>query len=567
MFLFLKSAFNIFKKIILVGTIFFIIIGLFSYFINRDRVSLSSQVDPITQNRIEINKLVNDKKLNSTKEGRMLMTSYRTLYCRIIGEACVKNPNDTEKNYQKSMTGFFSNIIKTPFANPPASGVMWAYEGLQNAGFIPKTLAAEGIGFSAIRPYADIWKLFRDISFMLLVFFLMIVGFMIMFRTKLNPQTVISVENALPKIVISLILITFSFAIAGFLIDLMYIVTSIMISVMSKNDTYYSSTDFKNQYLMSGWADLWIRDVRLRLPAYINVSGIFTSSLLKIIPAQIDVILRTTAGSAFFLLTRNLIQPFLETIATSLNGLLGGFATVDLGIGNLGQLVVKPLVYLTAWTFLFEFGFMYALEILMTIAMFFSFILITFRIIALLFSSYLKLIILIIIAPILLLFESIGKPSFKYWLMNIISNLIAFPVTIIIFVISYLIYTQANSLGTAGRLPYLYGIEASGFKFLISLGLIFLIPDLVKMIKEALGIKDLPLNIGIGTFFGGVAAGVGGGMGLLGQVGSMSLGLQAVKGFKFGGKTVAEHTSGMLANFSKPKIDSGTGARLDEQKR
>lgn len=559
MFAFLKHVFDIFKKVIFVGAAFFIVIGLFSYFINKDKVALSSQIDPIKQNRIEINKLVNDKKLNSTRQGRMLTASYKTLYCRIIGEACVKDPNDTEKNYQKSMTGFFSNVIKTPFANPPASGVMWAYEGLQNAGFVPKTLAAEGIGFSAIKPYAEIWKLFRDISFMLLVVFLMIVGFMIMFRTKLNPQTVISVENALPKIVISLILITFSFAIAGFLIDLMYIITSIMISVMSKNDTYYVSTDFKNQYLMSGWGDLWTRDVRLRLPEYINLSGIFTSSLLKILPAQIDVILRTTTGSVFFLLTRNLIQPFLETFATGLNGLLAGFATVDIGVGNLGQLVVKPLVYLTAWTFLFEFGFMYALEIIMTIAMFFSFILITFRIIALLFSSYLKLIILIIIAPILLLFESIGKPSFKYWLMNIIGNLIAFPVTIVIFVISYLIYTQANSLGTAGRLPYLYGIEASGFKFLIGLGLIFLIPDLVKMLKEALGIKDLPISIGLGTFFGGVSAGVGGGMGLLSQVGSMSMGLTAIKGFKVGGKEIQTHFKDFQDSFKKEKIPAGSG--------
>ena len=559
MFAFFKHVYDIFKKVVFVGAAFFIVIGLFSFFINKDRVALTSQVDPIKQNRIEINKLVNDKKLNSTREGRMIITSYKKLYCRIIGEACVKNPNDPDKNYQKSMTGFFSNLIKTPFANPPASGVMWTYEGLQNAGFVPKTLAAEGVGFSAIKPYAEIWKLFRDISFMLLVVFLMIVGFMIMFRTKLNPQTVISVENALPKIVISLILITFSFAIAGFLIDLMYIITSVMISVMSKNDTYYVSTDFKNQYLMSGWWDLWTRDVRLRLPEYINLSGIFTSSLLKILPAQIDVILRTTTGSVFFLLTRNLIQPFLEAIATSLNDLMVGAATINVGIGKLPGLVVKPAVYLTAWTFLFEFGFMYALEIIMTIAMFFSFILITFRIIALLFSSYLKLIILIIIAPILLLFESIGKPSFKYWLMNIIGNLLAFPVTIVVFVISYLIYTQANSLGTAGRLPYLYGIEASGFKFLIGLGLIFLIPDLVKMIKEALGIKDLPISIGLGTFFGGVASGAGGTMGLLSQTGSMAMGLTSIKAFKFGGKEVSTHFKDYMDSWKKPKIPSGSG--------
>ncbi|MFA6532715.1 MAG: hypothetical protein WCT22_01820 [Patescibacteria group bacterium] len=557
---FLSSAYNIFKKTILVGAVFFIIIGLFSYFFQKDKTALSSQADPIKQNRTEINKFLNDKKLNSTKEGKMVLASSRTIYCRIIGEACIKNPNNTEENYQKSMTGFFANLIKTPFANPPASGIAWVYDSLQNTGFVPKSLAAEGVGMSSIRPYADIWKLFRDISYMLLVVFLMAIGFMIMFRTKLNPQTVISVENALPKIVISLILITFSFAIAGFLIDLMYIIISIMISVMSKNDFYYKSVDFKNQYLMSSWFELWTRDVRLRLDPLVSVSGIFTHALLKIIPAQVDVALRTISGSVLLLLLRTWAQPAVDWIVTTLNGIAG--FTFD--IGNLPQIITYPIAYGTIWTMIFEFGFMYALEIIMTLLMFFSFVLITIRILSLLFSSYLKLIILIILSPILLLFESIGKSSFKYWLMNIIGNLIAFPVTIIIFVISYLIYTQGSSVGTAGRFPYLYGIEASGFKFLIGLGLIFLIPDLVKLLKEALGIKDLPISIGLGTFFGGVSAGVGGSMGLLSQVGSMSLGLTAVKGFKIFGKSVEQHVGDFRSNLAPHK---GGGAKGTAEER
>lgn len=564
---YLKTAYNIFKKFILVGAAFFIVLGLFSYFINQDKNSLtnkSSSISQIKQNRIVLNKLVNDKKLNSTKEGKLVLNSYRTLFCRIVGETCIKNPNDTENNYKNSMAGFFSNLIKTPISNPPASGITWAYEGLQNAGFVSKSLAAEGIGFSAIRPFADLWKLFRDISYMLLVVFLMVVGFMIMFRTKLNPQTVISVENALPKIVISLILITFSFAIAGFLIDLMYILISIMISVMSKNDTYYNSTLFKNEYLMSSWFDLWTRDVRLRLPGYVNLSAVFTSSLLKIIPASLDVTIRTITGTALVLLTNTWTQGLINQTGNILNGISAGLATVDAGVGNTPSFVMHPVAYLFWWSLFFQFGFMYALEIIMTLLMFFSFILITVRIIILLFSSYLKMIILIILGPILLLFESIGKSAFKYWIMNIIGNLIAFPITILIFVISYLIFTQADSVGTTGRFPYLYGMEASGFKFLIGLGLIFLIPDLVKIIKEVLGIKDLPINIGIGTFFGGVSAGVGGGVGLLSQVGSISLGLQAIKGFKLGGKDIATHAQDFMKNVRQPKINAQNAESFEE---
>ena len=80
---------------------------------------------------------------------------------------------------------------------------------------------------------------------------------------------------------------------------------------------------------------------------------------------------------------------------------------------------------------------------------------------------------------------------------------------------------------------------------------------MVKIIKEALGIKDLPIAIGLGTFFGGVSAGVGGGMGLLGQIGSMSLGLTAIKGFKVGGKTIETHASDMFKTLAKPKTGGG----------
>lgn len=256
MFSFLKPAYGFTKKVFLVVAIFFIVISLFTYFINGDRSKLNSQnsqISPLDQNRMAINQIINDKKLNSTKEGKLIIAFDKSLFCRIVGEACATN---SENNYQNSMTGMFARVIKAPIANPPASGIAWVSNGLEQAGFVPKSFAAEGVGMSAIQAYSDIWKLFRDISYMLLVVFLIVIGFMVMFRTKLNPQTVISVENALPKIVITLILITFSFAIAGFLIDLMYIITSIMISVLSKNDTYYVSTTFKNQYFLSSWFDI-----------------------------------------------------------------------------------------------------------------------------------------------------------------------------------------------------------------------------------------------------------------------------------------------------------------------
>ena len=443
--------------------------------------------------------------------------------CSMIGEACTDNPADADKNYKKSVFGFMSNLIIIPYANPPASGVMWAYEGLQNAGFVPKTLAAEGIGFAAIKPFSNLWKIFRDLSYMLLVIVLIAIGFMIMFRTKINPQTVISVENALPKIVISLILITFSFAIAGFLIDLMYVIIGITVSVLIKNPTDPNQiTTFKNEYMMASGGDLF-RDIRLRFPWYTSIGNILGGAMMGILPISIQLIMKTIAGILTVALTDWAIYKYTGSLSSIVG--LDNVALATAGIGKiLSGFVHTQLVSLQFYV-LFILGTILFIPILMFLVIGFSVFFLAARLLFILFTSYLKLIINIILAPLLLLFEAVpGKGAFKYWLMNIIGNLIPFLITIFVFLLGYVIIIDTGQSDLTARLPYLYGIDNNSFRLLIGFGLIFLIPDFIKSIKEALGIKELPFNIGVGTFFGGVAAAGGGAMGLVGQYGSMMLG-------------------------------------------
>jgi len=523
---FLKPTISFLKKAFLVVVVYFIVISLFSHFINRDKISLAPKTDPIKKNRAEIYKVINDKELNKTQQGKLTITLYKMSMCSMIGEACTNNPNDADKNYKKSVFGFMSKLIIIPYANPPASGVMWAYEGLQNAGFVPKTMAAEGIGFAAIKPFANLWKIFRDLSYMLLVIALIAIGFMIMFRAKINPQTVISVENALPKIVISLILITFSFAIAGFLIDLMYVVIGITVSVLIKDPT--QATQYKNEYMMANSTDLLFRDIRARF-GFGSIGAALGSAFTQIVPLPVYLTLRTAGGVLFVFLMKWILLILPNSIAD-----IFGLSGLTLAAASPGE-VIKSFFTLTLFPvfiiILFFIGFIFVIPWVVSLLIGFSILFLFFRIFFILFTSYLKLIVNIIIAPLLLLLEAVpGKDAFKYWFMNIIGNLIPFPIIIFVFLLSYLIIFSTNSSDMTARLPYLYGIDSNSFRLMIGLGIIFLIPDFIKTIKEALGIKELPFNIGIGTFFGGVTAGVGSGVGLLGQVGSLSLGLQAVTG-------------------------------------
>ncbi len=70
----------------------------------------------------------------------------------------------------------------------------------------------------------DIWTQVRNISYAFSAVILVILGFLIMIRKKLDPRTSVTAANSLPRIVIGLILITFSFAISGVLIDLVRLI-------------------------------------------------------------------------------------------------------------------------------------------------------------------------------------------------------------------------------------------------------------------------------------------------------------------------------------------------------
>ena len=65
-----------------------------------------------------------------------------------------------------------------------------------------------------------IWRNFRNAAYALMVVVLVIIGFLIMIRFKLDPRTSVTAVNAIPRVVVALLLITFSFAISGLMIDI-----------------------------------------------------------------------------------------------------------------------------------------------------------------------------------------------------------------------------------------------------------------------------------------------------------------------------------------------------------
>lgn len=539
--LIMQNYLNILKKIFLVVFVYIAVVGLFLHFLNKDKLSIPPMEESIARNRQEIYKNINDKELNRTKSGKVAIAIYRVMICGMMGEACTDNPSDGDKNYNSSIFGFMSNMITTPFSKPPASFTYWAYSGLKNAGFIPQSYAAEGIGFAAISPFMNLWKIFRDLSYMLLVLVLVAIGFMVMFRMKLNPQTIISVENALPKIVVSLILITFSFAIAGFLIDLMYIIIALSISLLSNNNFYYNVAEFQQKYLNGSFSTI-SESLAPKITTSTGISSFgglgffigFGNSVINLLPHWLNALLRSVLGgiSAWGFLKFMQTNTTMVAITKSLDNIILGLLSAVVGVGNVPSGAANVILYALYIILSFGVGFFLFPQLIVGVLIGITAIMVLFRIFFMVLKAYLQIILLIIFAPIFMLFEAIpGRSAFAYWFKNLFAEILTFPLLVIFFIVGYIIVnTFAAPSANVWTPPFLYGIDATTLSALFGVGFLFLIPDLVKLVKELMGVKPLPISIGLGTIFAGAGAAVGGGIGLAGQYGSLALAFPKLRG-------------------------------------
>lgn len=139
------------------------------------------------------------------------------------------------------VAGVLSYMIAATFVNPVRSGDYVNYLA-SNFGFEKKAYAAPGqkecnkafgLGYCGIFPLINIWATMRNMIYLLFVVIFMAIGLGIMLRVHIDPRTVMSVENQIPKIIIAIVLATFSFAIAGLMVDIMYTVIFLVYSVFS----------------------------------------------------------------------------------------------------------------------------------------------------------------------------------------------------------------------------------------------------------------------------------------------------------------------------------------------
>jgi len=527
-FQFMSNGLNKISKGIFMIAVFFTVLNLFSFF-SEDQHMRSSPQDTLLENRKQMEAFVNSPDIDEPAE-KLAIHFYKKTACSTIGELC-ENGLDPEINAAKSISGKLTSIVAAPYANPPASGVYFVYESLHHNGFIPQAYAAEGIGFASMQSLLPAWKQFRNVSYLILILVIIAIGFMIMFRMKLNPQTVISIESALPRIVITMILIGFSFAIAGFLIDLMYILMAMLLSIFS-NLLNIDVGDLYGKYLKAGPDDIFNLVTGDATGSNIKVTNIFwdlPNALLGLFGPMINLPARLIGS---LVLSYKMLPWVNNTLIPGIKDM------VDLDIGGQAGIVVvegnaeadgfiKGLIHTFALNpivsiIFFSLGATLFIPLIIGFIIFITVIFLFFRIILMLFKSYIKIIVYIILAPLIILIEAIpGKASFTAWFKNLFVELLTFPLFIAIFFIGLTIMQSANS-DTILKLPFFFGVDSQSFSIIIGMAFLFMIPDLVMMAKKLLVPQPIPMpDTGPGVFFGGITTAGGAGLSKLTQTATL----------------------------------------------
>ena len=284
------------------------------------------------------------------------------------------------------------NLVQLLIEDRPLSGITYVKTIARKFKLIPEAQAQTGFGFSSIDTVLGLWKGSRNIAYLLLVLVTLTFAFMIMFRVKISPQVVITVQSALPKIVLTIILVTFSYAIAGFLVDLMYVVIAILSFVFS-SPLGMSSTSIFN---------ILTKGQPLNVDFGIGFLGLFVIYLIRFLVASIIV--------------------FFTALGIINTGIVAGLGAIAFFVATASGIGITLIVIML---------------LLLLLGVFLALVWHFFRILFSLFKAFANILLLTIFAPFqLILGALISSMGFGSWVKNFVSNLAVFVVTGVLFLLS-----------------------------------------------------------------------------------------------------------------------------------
>ncbi len=122
------------------------------------------------------------------------------------------------RGVDSSLIGFTNLVDQTVRKEPLPVNLAYAWnQTIDKVPFANKALAATdpAENLPIVQAAYSTWEFFRDISLAIISIVLLYTGIMIVMRKKVNPQLVVSVQYAIPRILVGLLLIIFSYAIGA----------------------------------------------------------------------------------------------------------------------------------------------------------------------------------------------------------------------------------------------------------------------------------------------------------------------------------------------------------------
>ena len=386
----------------------------------------------------------------------------------------------------------------------PVSGIQYIAQVKNN--FLGKNVYAKDSGFQGLQPLLPLWKTLRNATYALFSIVFIVIGVMIMLRVKISPQAVITLQNSIPKLITALILVTFSYAIAGLVIDLSNLLLTICLaiffnakgtsldkslfdqSVVILNPlnplTYLTSFGDSIKFFYTGIAN-YLGFGQYRLQNLTNSDfGIINDLATRVIPGASSMALGEIAGKIFLgVLMGGIGSGLLGGLGKDIGQIAGSSAGSGVGM-ILGGLLI-PLI-------------MSILVIFWLIKLYFG-----------LLKCYIVLIFKIIIAPIEIGLGALpnSKMNFSSWIMDVIANISVFPATVLFLVfINYLTdlfsigflwapsQLSMSALSSASGAAVSAGIGIAGLAMLSKLPT--LIPEAIFMLKPSPFGKAIGENLG-----------------------------------------------------------------------
>lgn len=137
------------------------------------------------------------------------------------------------------------------YSKQPASFIVWAQDqyyqmrgGMSFAAMaatIPNpndtTNYSPGVGYNLLQPIIGLWEYSRNIVYGVYIIILIVLAFVIMLRRPLGGQELVTIANSLPSLIVSIVLVTFSYPICGLFIDAVYLGSNLAYNVLFASET------------------------------------------------------------------------------------------------------------------------------------------------------------------------------------------------------------------------------------------------------------------------------------------------------------------------------------------